>query len=68
MTVRRKISDTRHPLWRLLTLCVMLSFLTAFLWINASHFDATELKVILGMALTAGGWEGFKYGVSRNTE
>jgi len=65
---QRKLSDTRHPLWRLLTICVLLSFLTLFLYLNASHFDESEIKSILYMGLAAGGWETFKHKVSSRNE
>jgi hypothetical protein len=46
-----------HPLWRLLTMSVILGFLTVILWLNASNFDRTELTSILEMAIAIGGWE-----------
>lgn len=69
MTVRkkRKINDTRHPAWRFATIAVTQVFLTLFLWLNAKHFDSTEIKVILGLTLTQSGWEGFKHALSSKT-
>jgi hypothetical protein len=46
-----------HPVWRILTMCVVLGFLTLILWVNASNFDRTELTSILEMAIAIGGWE-----------
>jgi len=65
---QRKLSDTRHPLWRLLTLCVLLAFLTLVQYLNASNFDQTEIKSILEMGMAVGAWESFKHKVSSRNE
>jgi len=40
------LSNFHHPIWAIVRLAVVLSFLTLVLWLNASSFDETELKVI----------------------
>lgn len=45
------MNDKNHPIWPLLRLVVMMASLTALLWLNASHFDATEVKTIIGMLI-----------------
>ena len=50
-----------HPIWRLATIVVVLVFVTVFSWINASNFDGTELRTIIGMALAVTGWEALKH-------
>ena len=40
------INSDNHPIWPLLRLVVILGFLTLVLYLNASEFDETELKVI----------------------
>jgi len=50
-----------HPVWRIVNVIVMLTFLTVFLWLNASHFDETEYRSILYMAMAGGGWEWLRH-------
>lgn len=38
-----------HPVWKLLNIVVILSTLTLVLWMNAEHFDKTEIQTILMM-------------------
>lgn len=52
------IHSATHPIWPLLRLVVMVSALTAVLWMNASEFDNTELQTIIGMFLIGGATEG----------
>lgn len=46
-----------HPVWRLLNLVVILTFMTCFLYLNETKFDMTELWSIIYMAGGVGGWE-----------
>jgi|TARA_R110000824_G_scaffold86938_3_gene214692 hypothetical protein len=54
-----------HPVWKLLSHTVYLSFATLFLWINASSFDSTELITIAEIAGAAGGIEFIKAKLSK---
>lgn len=52
------IEKSSHPFWaafRLLVLMVTLSFV---LWMNASHFDETEIRTIIWVFLGAASLEG----------
>ena len=40
-----------HPIWKLARLFIVMAFLTLILWLNASHFDETELKVLAYMVV-----------------
>lgn len=57
MEPRKPRFPADHPVWRLLNLVVILTFLTVFLYLNATKFDQTEVKSIVYMALSVGGWE-----------
>lgn len=46
-----------HPVWRLMTHGLYLSFATLFMWMNASNFDSTEMITIGEIALAALGIE-----------
>ena len=46
-----------HPIWGIIRLSIIMSSLTAVLYLNASEFDATELKTIITMFVVAGGAE-----------
>ena len=52
------MNDAKHPLWSLLRLVVVMTSLTLTLYINASNFDATEIRTIITMFLIAAGTEG----------
>lgn len=58
-------SDPAHPMWPLARIIVMMSALVAILKMNASHFDATELKTILTMFFLALGGEGVQKALQR---
>jgi|3_EtaG_2_1085321.scaffolds.fasta_scaffold02426_3 hypothetical protein len=45
------MSNVNHPIYDLVRLGMILLFLWGLLYYNASEFDATELKVIGGMAI-----------------
>lgn len=46
-----------HPVWKLISHSVYLSFATLFMWLNASNFDKTELLTLVEIAAAAGGIE-----------
>lgn len=52
------MKDASHPVWSILRLTIGLSALVILLWINASNFDITEYKTIVGMFLAFLGSEG----------
>ena len=56
-----------HPVWKLLSHALYLSFATLFMWINASNFDSTEWKTIGEIALAAGGIEFAKSKLTKGT-
>jgi hypothetical protein len=39
--------EKNHPVWGILRTAVMFGGLTLLLWVNADHFDITEIKTIL---------------------
>lgn len=51
------MKEASHPIWSLLRLLIFMVALVATLWLNASKFDATELKTIITMFIVAGGAE-----------
>ncbi len=46
-----------HPIWSILNLAVILTFVTLFAGMNASKFDSTEIKMIVEFVAVMGGWE-----------
>lgn len=50
--------NPKHPLWSFLRLVVLMLALTITLWLNAQHFDETELRTIIWMFIGAAGIEG----------
>lgn len=50
--------DQNHPIWPILRMALILGTLVFVLWMNASHFDETEIKTILTMFFTLLGAEG----------
>ena len=46
-TVSMDFHDPRHPIWSLMRTLIGLVALVIILWVNAEHFDETELKTIL---------------------
>lgn len=47
-----------HPIWSVVRLVVILLCLTGVLWMNAEHFDETEIRTILTMFFALAGVEG----------
>tara|TARA_R110000868_G_scaffold148839_3_gene371031 strand:+ start:12463 stop:12648 length:186 start_codon:yes stop_codon:yes gene_type:complete len=54
-----------HPIWKLLTHTVYLSFATLLLWLNASNFDSTEVWTLAQMAGAFGGVEFVKSKITK---
>lgn len=52
------MKDSDHPIWPLIRMSLILGTLIFVLWMNASHFDDTEIKTILTMFLALLGAEG----------
>ena len=49
--------DAKYPIWAIIRTTVMLIALVIVLWLNASHFDDTEIRTIVAMFLAAIGAE-----------
>lgn len=49
--------DPKHPIWAIVRTTIMLIALVVVLWVNASNFDATEIRTIIAMFLAAIGAE-----------
>jgi len=47
-----------HPIWSIIRLGMLMIVLTAILWMNASKFDATEVKTLTQYFLAAASLEG----------
>ena len=56
--VKEILTDTSHPLWSFLRLLVLMVSLTVVLYVNASNFDATEIRTLVTMFLLAASAEG----------
>jgi len=41
------MSNPDHPVWRLAQTTLYVIFAAFVMWLNASHFDETELKALL---------------------
>lgn len=52
------ISDAKHPLWSLIRLTILMATLSFVLWLNASHFDETEIRSITWIFIGAASIEG----------
>lgn len=50
--------EANHPVWSIIRLVVILASMTWILWMNADHFDDTEIKTILTMFFALVGVEG----------
>lgn len=53
------MKDANHPIWPIIRMTIMLGALVLVLWMNAAHFDETEIRTILAMFFTSLGVEGF---------
>lgn len=51
-------NDPKHPVWPIVRTGVVLLALVVVLWMNAEHFDQTEIKTILTMFFALLGAEG----------
>ena len=54
-----------HPVWPIIRTAVVLLALTIILWMNASHFDDTEIRTLVGMFFALLGAEGITNAVSK---
>ena len=61
----RQLRDASHPIWPLLRTFLFLVSLSLILWMNAEHFDDTELKTITSMFLGALGIEGVTSAITK---
>lgn len=52
------MKDPKHPLWSILRLFILMTSLTLILYMNAQHFDETELRSITWVFVIAAGAEG----------
>lgn len=51
------MKDAKHPIWALLRILVFMFALVVILYVNASSFDKTELRTIIGMFIVAASGE-----------
>ena len=51
------IHEPTHPLWATIRFVVLVVATSVILWLNASHFDETEIRTIVEIAIVAGGYE-----------
>ena len=49
--------EASHPVWQIIRLSVLMAALCVILKLNATNFDATELRVIIFSFMTAAGLE-----------
>lgn len=52
------MKNADHPIWPIIRMTLILGTLILVLYMNASHFDDTEIKTILTMFLALLGAEG----------
>jgi len=52
------MSSPSHPIWSPLRLTILMIALVVTLWINATEFDATEIKTIITLFVVAASAEG----------
>lgn len=52
------MKDANHPIWPILRMTVILIALVLVLWLNAAHFDETEINTVLAMFFAVLGVEG----------
>jgi hypothetical protein len=50
--------SAKHPFWGIARLFIFMLALVCVLYLNASHFDVTEIKTIITMFIIAAGAEG----------
>jgi len=54
----KNLPDAAHPIWSLIRLFLLMSTLCVVLYLEASHFDVTELRSIVWVFIGAAGIEG----------
>lgn len=52
------MSNPAHPIWSILRLTILMGVLSLILYVNASDFDATEIKTLTQYFLAAASLEG----------
>ena len=52
------MNSPTHPIWAIIRLGMLMFVLTIVLWLNASKFDATEVKTLVEYFLVAASLEG----------
>lgn len=52
------MKDPNHPAWPIIRMGIILVALILILWLNAEHFDVTEIRTIISMFLALLGAEG----------
>jgi len=52
------MAPATHPVWSLIRLAILMTAAVLCLWINASNFDMTEIKSLIGIFLAASASEG----------
>jgi hypothetical protein len=57
VTEATKMNNPSHPVWSLLRLLIFMAALVVTLWMNATSFDATEIRTIITMFVVASGAE-----------
>jgi len=63
-----KLPPETHPVWRIITLAVMMTGITGCLWLNASSFDATEVTSLAQFAAWVAGYELLKNKISAKND
>lgn len=59
------LDNPNHPLWSFLRLTVLMITLAFVLWMNASHFDQTEIRTLIYTFLAAATYEGVTQAFTR---
>lgn len=52
------MNDAKHPIWAIIRLAILMVSMVIALWLNATHFDKTEMRSIITVFLAAAGAEG----------
>jgi hypothetical protein len=62
------MQNPNHPIWGLARLLIMMAALCFVLWLNASNFDATEVKSLAMMFVAGAGIESVSTFLGRKRE
>lgn len=52
------MKNPNHPIWSLIRLLILMIAMCVILYINATHFDITEIRSIIGIFIAAASAEG----------